>query len=140
MCSSVCMILSCQSHANDMTYRRDGGIRVRLTRLCSVALLTIFFPFSAAYAQTVQVTLRDGSIQPGTIQSTRGQEVHVLVQNRGLNVHNFVLPAFYVFTQNLQPGQRVDVRFTPDKTGAFQYYSDKSGVPEPGMFGTIQVR
>lgn len=113
---------------------------MRVLRLCTTAMLVAFLPFSAAFAQTVQVTLHDGSIEPTVIESTKGQEVRISVQNRGTTVHNLVIPDFYVFTQNLQPGGQVNVKFTPDKTGTFPFYSDKKGIPESGMRGSVHVR
>lgn len=115
---------------------------MRTVSRCFAALFAcfIFYPASLAFAQNVQVTLRDGSIEPSQIEATKGQPVHVFVRNQGTNVHNFVVPDFYVFTQNLQPGESVNVSFTPDKTGTYPYYSDKKGVPEPGMEGQLQIR
>ncbi|GMA62284.1 cupredoxin domain-containing protein [Alicyclobacillus fastidiosus] len=105
---------------------------MRVLRLCTTVMVVVFLPFSATFAQTVQVTLHDGSIEPAVIQSTKGQEVRVFIQNRGTTVHNFVVPNFYVFTQNLQPGGQVNVKFTPDKTGTFPFYSDKKGFLNQG--------
>ncbi|MFD1673447.1 cupredoxin domain-containing protein [Alicyclobacillus fodiniaquatilis] len=114
---------------------------MRVLTLCASVLIGSFAlaPFTVS-AATVQVVLQDGSIQPANIQAEFRQEFHAVVQNNGTRIHNFVVPDFYVFTQNLQPGQKVDVRFTPDKKGSFRYYSDKNGVPEPGMEGHLHIR
>lgn len=102
--------------------------------LFAVSLLTV------VSAQTVRVSLRDGSITPPRIDATQGTSIHITVQNEGKRVHNFVVPDFYVFTQNLEPGETVNVSFTPSKLGTFRFYSDKNGKPEPGMEGVITVR
>jgi plastocyanin len=97
-----------------------------------------------AVAQTtVSMTLRDGAIVPSQFTAARGQKVTIHVQNAGRKVHNLVIPAFYIFSYNLQPGQSVTVSFTPDKTGRFPYMSDAGRQredPEPGMTGTLTVR
>ncbi|OFW75239.1 MAG: hypothetical protein A2201_01950 [Alicyclobacillus sp. RIFOXYA1_FULL_53_8] len=91
-------------------------------------------------AQTIlQVALQDSSIRPTQIVTTKDEVVSLTVVNQGKKVHNLVIPDFYIFTQNLNPGERVKVSFTPDKIGAFPYYSDTGGKPEPGMRGTMRV-
>jgi len=96
---------------------------------------------SPVWAQTrVQVVLLDGRIQPASMTATERQPLHIDVVNRGLKVHNFVIPDFYVFTSNLNPGERTSIEFRPTKAGSFRYYSDKNGVPEKGMEGTLKVQ
>jgi len=94
---------------------------------------------SVASARPIQVTLRDGGIEPREIDVTQGTTVDIVVRNDGTQIHNFVVPDFYVFTQNLHPGETVRVSFVPDKTGKFRYYSDRDGIPEAGMQGTMKV-
>ncbi|WAH35781.1 cupredoxin domain-containing protein [Alicyclobacillus dauci] len=115
---------------------------MRATLRCSMAFVGILaiLPISLVHAQTIQVNLQDGSIRPAQIQAVKGKPLHIVVANRGQTVHNFVVPDFFVFSPNLQPGGTTDVRFTPDKTGSFRYYSDKKGIPEPGMEGQLVVR
>lgn len=124
----------------------ERGVIVRLSTNCSVGLSSIalcgaflVIRIPSAFAQSVQVTITDSSISPKTIQATKGQSVHIEVVNKGMNVHNFVVPKFYVFSPNIESGGTADVRFKPDKTGVFQYYSDKKGVPEPGIQGMLHV-
>lgn len=90
-------------------------------------------------ARTIQVTLNDGRISPARISAVKGVEVDISVRNEGGQVHNFVIPDFYIYTPNLNPGERTSASFVPDKTGEFPYYSDKHGTPERGMQGTISV-
>ncbi len=92
---------------------------------------------------TVAMTLRDGAIVPSQITVSKGQKVTIHVRNAGKKAHNLVIPDFYIFSYNLQPGEDVTVSFTPDKTGRFPYYSDAGRPrenPEPGMTGTLTVR
>lgn len=113
----------------------------RLAAFTSLALIcySVALPIPVAFAQNVQVTLTDSSIQPKTIQANQSVPVRITIVNKGSKVHNFVVPKFYVFSPNIQPNGTVNVRFTPDKTGTFQYYSDKNGVPEKGLNGILYV-
>lgn len=95
---------------------------------------------ATAQAQTnLQVRLQDAGISPASFSAQSGAKVNITVINQGKKVHNLVIPDFYIFTQNLNPGEQVKVSFTPDKIGAFPYYSDTGGQPEPGLQGTIRV-
>jgi heme/copper-type cytochrome/quinol oxidase subunit 2 len=92
-------------------------------------------------AQTsVEMTLTDAGISPSSMSASKDQPVSIHVVNRGTKTHNLVIPAFYIFTSNLNPGSDTFVRFSPDKTGTFPYYSDTGGKPEPGIHGSITVR
>lgn len=93
-----------------------------------------------AFGQVTHITLSDSDITPNQFTVQKGQTVNMLIRNAGTRVHNFVLPDFYVFSPNLQPGATTTASFQPDKTGQFVYYSDKKGVPEPGIKGTLTVR
>ncbi|MCL6549162.1 MAG: cupredoxin domain-containing protein, partial [Alicyclobacillus sp.] len=83
--------------------------------------------------------LQDGSITPSFVSAKVNQPLRITVVNSGQRAHNLVIPDFYIFTHNLYPGEQVTVSFTPTRTGAFPYYSDAGGKPEPGMQGTLQV-
>ncbi|SIS78696.1 cupredoxin domain-containing protein [Alicyclobacillus vulcanalis] len=120
--------------------RDVSPIRVLAAALASLAVITAFqAPRDVTWAAPIQVTLRDGGIDPREIDVRRGATVNIVVRNAGKQIHNFVVPDFYVFTQNLQPGETVTVSFVPDKTGNFRYYSDRDGIPELGMQGTMKV-
>ncbi|WP_067619388.1 cupredoxin domain-containing protein [Alicyclobacillus acidiphilus] len=106
--------------------------------IAGMGMLTMTSLWTIASAQT-QVTLQDGRISPTHLTATKGVKVEISIQNKGAQIHNFVIPDFYIFTHNLQPGERTSVSFVPDKTGAFSFYSDRQGVPEPGMQGTMTV-
>ncbi|CAM3719590.1 cupredoxin domain-containing protein [Alicyclobacillus pomorum] len=114
--------------------------RVVAAAWVSFSLVCATFAPVASAQSTFEVTLRDGSIQPAQISVRKGDKVTIHVTNAGANVHNFVIRDFYVFSNNLHPGEDVTVGFTPDKTGRFPFYSDKAGRPEPGMRGTLTVR
>lgn len=86
------------------------------------------------------MVIADSGIQPSTLSSQKDEALQLTIVNHGTKTHNFVIPDFYIFTQNLRPGETVSVGFTPDKTGSFPYYSDTGGKPEPGLRGTLTVR
>lgn len=95
---------------------------------------------TVAYAQTsVQVEIRDRGMVPNVIAAKKGSEVKIHIVNHGGKQHNFVIPEFYIFTQNLNPNEDVNVAFTPDKTGHFDFYSDTGGKPEQGLTGKLHV-
>ncbi len=119
------------------------GITRDAVRICIVCLLsaTLQTAVVTANAQTsVEMTLTDTGISPSSMSAVKDQPVSIHVVNRGTQTHNLVIPAFYIFTSNLQPGSDTFVRFSPDKTGTFPYYSDTGGEPEPGLRGSITVR
>jgi plastocyanin len=118
------------------------SLRVAYCIVCalSVSALCIQGGVKTAYAQTFQVTLRDSSIVPSSMTGKVGRKITVNVRNAGTKVHNLVIPDFFIFTQNLKPGETVQASFTPDRSGTFPYYSDTGGKPEPGMRGTLVVR
>ncbi|WP_304458444.1 cupredoxin domain-containing protein [Alicyclobacillus sendaiensis] len=117
--------------------RPTRAVTAALASLAATVLLQAMC--SVASARPIQVTLRDGGIEPREIDVTQGTTVDIVVRNDGTQIHNFVVPDFYVFTQNLHPGETVRVSFVPDKTGKFRYYSDRDGIPEAGMQGTMKV-
>ncbi|MCL6626724.1 cupredoxin domain-containing protein [Alicyclobacillus shizuokensis] len=118
-----------------------------LTGIVSVDPLPFgpFLQVPQVFAQTaVRVVLRDGAISPGQIEARVGQAVNLTVVNQGRQVHNLVIPDFYVFLPNLPAGGQTTASFTPDRSGRFPFYSDRlmqgKRVPEPGMRGTLVVR
>ncbi|MDQ0188899.1 cupredoxin domain-containing protein [Alicyclobacillus cycloheptanicus] len=113
------------------------GLGVGVSALCLAGTMCVTAPTYANPA--THITLRDGQITPAAFTAKRGSLVEIEVVNRGTKRHNLVIPDFYIFTQNLNPGEDVTASFRPDKTGTFRYYSDVNGQPEPGMQGTLTV-
>lgn len=111
-------------------------------RLTSVAfsLWVMCQPFSLVQAANTTVDITDSQMRPAALSATKDEPLALEIVNRGQKMHNFVIPDFYIFTQNLKPGETVHVQFTPDKTGKFPYYSDTGGNPEPGIRGSLAVR
>lgn len=109
-----------------------------LVGLCMLGTATL--GSVAANAMTTTVIIRDAGMTPSVLTAQKGEKVDLAIRNQGTKTHNFVLPDFYIFTQNLSAGETVTVQFTPDKTGTFAYYSDAIGKPEPGIRGSLTVR
>ena len=102
--------------------------------------LSSFAPPNVAYANvSLKITIHDQGISPATFSAKQGELVQIDVVNQGTRTHNLVIPAFYIFTRNLNPGEDVQASFRPDKTGQFPYYSDTGGKPETGIRGTMTV-
>lgn len=118
-----------------MTKRKRQLIGAVATGLLCSCLAAI-----PAYAANVRIELRDGSISPTQFQVTQGERVNLTIVNRGSSVHNFVIPDYYIFTSNLNPGETTTAGFDAYKTGRYVYYSDKDNVPEPGMQGHMTVK
>ncbi|WP_368780998.1 cupredoxin domain-containing protein [Alicyclobacillus fastidiosus] len=113
-----------------------------------VFFATLFLMFqSSAYvhaaprtiAQNVQVT--DNGISPERITVNQNDVIKITVVNKGTKRHNLVIPNYYIFTENLNPGGTSTAQFTANNRGNFLYYSDtpKRGTPEPGTEGVLIV-
>nr|NNM89646.1 hypothetical protein [Bacilli bacterium] len=77
---------------------------------------------------------------PDRIVVKRGESAHIIISNDDDEVHNFILPAFYIFTSPIPARKKTYVEFTPDKAGIFPFYSDHSDDKERGMVGKILVQ
>ncbi len=91
-------------------------------------------------AETYNVVISDHSFAPTMLRARPDHVVRINIVNKGTKTHNFILPAFYIYTPNLPAKQSTWVQFTPDKTGKFPFYSDADGDREAGLAGTMQVR
>ena len=124
-----------------------GGtpVKTKLTYTLVLSVLLWWLPLvnppMMAYGQGPQpVTLYDSHIVPAQITASLGKKVSFTITNSGSEKHNFVIPDFYIFTHNLNPGETVSVSFNPDRQGTFPFYSDTGGQPQPGLRGTLVVR
>ncbi len=91
-------------------------------------------------ASSYTISITDERIVPNVIAVSANEKAHFTIHNYGKKTHNFVLPAFYIFTPNLSPQEGTTVEFVPEKKGMFSFYSDTGGKPEPGLSGTMQVK
>ncbi len=105
----------------------------------AVAAAAFCLAGGVTHAVSYSVSITDQGMTPSVITSTVNEKVHITIRNNGTKTHNFVLPSFYIFTPNLPAHQGTTVEFTPDKKGAFPFYSDTGGAPEPGISGVLRV-
>jgi plastocyanin len=77
---------------------------------------------------------------PDQIVVKRGENTRIIISNEDAKVHNFILPAFYIFTSPIPARKKTYVEFSPDKSGVFPFYSDYSDDKERGMVGKILVQ
>jgi plastocyanin len=97
----------------------------------------------------VGIELGDYRFEPDTIDVIAGKPVElILVNNDVLTPHNLTLKAAEAgldVKANVQPGQSVVVRFTPEVTGTYDFYCDKKLLfmkshRDRGMKGQLIVR
>ena len=77
---------------------------------------------------------------PDRIVVKRGENTRINISNEDAKVHNFILPAFYIFTSPIPARGKTYVEFTPEQSGLFPFYSDHSDDKERGMVGNILVQ
>ncbi|KUO95776.1 hypothetical protein ATW55_05195 [Ferroacidibacillus organovorans] len=105
--------------------------------VCSILASTGFA--AVAHAEEFHVAITTRGFVPNELHATDKGPIRIDIVNQTRQVHNFVLPKFYLFTQNLQPNEKTYVSFVPDKTGRFEYYSDTGGKKEQGYIGYLQI-
>lgn len=121
-------------HWRKMVLRTIGGFVL-------ILFTTVYVQYHAlsAFAQNYQIIITDHGFAPDRITGEMNQPVHISIINKGTRVHNFILPAFYIYTANLPPKHSTSVGFSPDKKGVYSFFSDTGGSKEPGLSGHIKV-
>lgn len=95
-----------------------------------------------SYANTstnISVALTDGGFSPVRIVAQLNHPVTIRVSNRGSQVHEFAIPYYYIYGENLKPGQTSTIQFTPNTEGSFDMISDPKGTNQPEFKGTFVV-
>lgn len=121
---------------------RTGGMRLPLWRVVSTvaAMVLISSPPSAhAVGSTVTVNISDTGFTPNRVTALVDKPVHIHVVNQGRATHQFSIPYFRIYTQNLAPGAANDVEFAPWTTGEFDMTSDPKGANKPEFQGKFVV-
>ncbi len=96
--------------------------------------------YAAAAAQKVTVVAKEFSYTPSKITVRAGQPVQLVLDNKGVIEHDFVVDKFKVKTGTVQPGKTGTVTFTPNAKGTFEFYCSVPGHKEAGMKGTLVVQ
>ncbi|MCS7171879.1 MAG: cupredoxin domain-containing protein [Armatimonadetes bacterium] len=100
---------------------------------------------AGAAPQRIRVEAKEFSYTPNRIPVKAGQPVELLMENKGVIEHDFVLEKFKVKMGLLKPGQSGKVTFTPTAKGTFPFYCSVfycsvPGHREAGMTGTLVVQ
>ena len=87
----------------------------------------------------IEMTAKQWEFEPSTV--TVKVRVPVVLRITSVDVkHGFAINEFGVNVQNLEPGEAVDVEFTPDRTGTFTFYCAVfCGSGHANMKGTLVV-
>lgn len=123
--------------------RSKFALRV-LFGLALVALLAACSGGGAAAptqgTQTVTLNALDTfKYDPNTITGKVGQPIRVVINNKGVLEHSFVIDQFSVKLEHIQAGTTGEVTFTPTAAGTYTFYCDTPGHKEAGMTGTLTV-
>jgi uncharacterized cupredoxin-like copper-binding protein len=96
--------------------------------------------YAGAAVQKVTVVAKEFSYTPSKITVKAGQPVQLVLDNKGVIEHDFVVDKFKVKTGVIQPGKTGTVTFTPNAKGTFEFYCSVPGHKEAGMKGTLVVQ
>lgn len=124
---------------------KEGGWAARASLAASLccgvvlAVAGVVTPLGAR-AQALHIEITDHGFSPTVISGDLDAPVRINIHNGGTKQHNFILPAFYIYTPNLAAKASTSVEFTPDKRGTYPFFSDAGGKPEPGLAGHIYVK
>ncbi|HEY8450341.1 MAG TPA: cupredoxin domain-containing protein [Bacillota bacterium] len=95
---------------------------------------------SSGSGNVIEIELGPGFVfNPSEITVTQGQEVTLKLKNVDSIAHNIEIPDFNV-NQDVAAGEEVEVKFTPDKAGEFEFICNIPGHVEGGMVGTLIVQ
>jgi cytochrome c oxidase subunit 2 len=93
---------------------------------------------AAATEQVIHLTAKKFEYSPNEITVKKGQPVVIEIVSLDRK-HGFMIPELKV-RSDVKPGAQNIVRFTPDKTGTFNFHCDLfCGSGHEGMAGTIVV-
>ncbi len=95
---------------------------------------------AGAAPQKVRVEAKEFAYVPNRITVQAGRPVEILLVNRGVIEHDFVIDRFKVKTGLIKPAQSGTVTFTPSAKGTFPFYCSVPGHKEAGMTGTLVVQ
>lgn len=117
------------------------GILLRMV-LAGATLATLSaLPLSPAEAATraVTVTITDTGFVPNHLMAVLNQPIRIEVTNNGKKVHQYSIPYYRIFTENLSPGRTSTIDFSPWTAGKFEMTSAPTGKNKPEFSGTFTV-
>ncbi len=86
--------------------------------------------------QNLRLVAKEFSYTPNKVTVKVGQPVQLVLDNKGVIEHDFVLDRFKVKMGTIQPGKTG----TPNAKGTFPFYCSVPGHKEAGMTGTLVVQ
>lgn len=131
-----------------------------------VALLFLFMAGCSAASKpevSMQVNVNEFAYDPSVIKIFAGQAVALTINNTGTVEHDFVIEHLdasdvegnmessdshmmndmgqmnYDLHISVLPGKSAVLKFTPSKTGTYQFFCTVAGHKEAGMVGTLVV-
>ncbi|MCS7236373.1 MAG: cupredoxin domain-containing protein [Armatimonadota bacterium] len=110
------------------------GVAVAVLSAGTVAL------YAGAPIQKVTVVAKEFTYTPNKLTVKAGLPVQLVLENKGVIEHDFVVDALKVKTGAIQPGKSGTVTFTPRAKGSFPFYCSIPGHKEAGMTGTLVVQ
>ena len=96
--------------------------------------------YAGAAAQKVTVVAKEFTYTPSKVTVKAGQPVQLVLDNKGVIEHDFVVDKLKVKMGTIQPGKTGTVTFTPNAKGTFEFYCSVPGHKEAGMKGTLVVQ
>lgn len=86
---------------------------------------------ASAHTKTMTVKLTDKGFEPSAITARTDEPIHLHVVNAGTKTHQFSIPHYHIFSQNIAPGTTDEVEFIPWEKGNYEMMSDPSGDYNP---------
>jgi len=112
-----------------------------LLSVCACATATFSILPNPAFAQSrnVQIIMTDQGFAPSNVMTVINQQVNIHIINKGNKIHQFSIPYYRIFTENLKPGAASNVSFSPWESGQFDMISDPHGTGTPEFGGKFIV-
>ncbi|MCF8566719.1 cupredoxin domain-containing protein [Alicyclobacillus tolerans] len=92
-----------------------------------------------ASVRTVYISITDRGFAPNHVLTVANQPVSITVVNNGHQIHQFSIPHYRIYTENLKPGAKSNIQFSPWTVGRFEMMSDPSGKDQPEFTGQFTV-
>jgi len=94
---------------------------------------------AGASPQAVKVTAKEFAFEPKEVKVRAGQPVRLVLENKGVIEHDFVVDKLGVKIPPVQPGKTAELTFTPKAKGRYPIVCAVPGHKEAGMTGTLVV-
>ena len=92
----------------------------------------------SADAKEIVVEGSNYKFSPSNFTVKKGEKLRILFKNKG-GMHDVRIDSLNIATATISDGQEDFVEFTPDKTGAYEYYCSIGNHKMMGMVGTMSV-